>query len=100
MHRMNLRSVPFGENECFKFNLSQKRWSYLANVPLGRLMSTLVAVNNRYVFQIGGFEDYDYSVYCLDTEKEVSEWIDLTFVDPWAESNDDTSANTTVIMNG
>ena len=37
-------------------------------------MSTLVVIENRYIFQIGGFEDYDYEIYCLDTDNIQKGW--------------------------
>jgi len=42
----------------------------MPELPIGKLYSTLIAIENRYIFQIGGFDDYDYEIYCLDTENE------------------------------
>ena len=68
MHPIGMRSVPIGSNDCFKFNLFTAQWvSDMPKVPIGKLYSTLIAVENRYIFQIGGFDDYNYEIYCLDT---------------------------------
>jgi len=77
MHEMGIRSVPFGKNDCFKYNVNQAKWSKLADVPVGRVMGTLVAVENRYVFHVGGFEDYEFVIYCLDTSRETNQWMTL-----------------------
>ena len=46
----------------------EKRWfTDVPDLPIGKLYSTLVTIENRYLFQIGGFDDYDYEIYCLDT---------------------------------
>lgn len=68
MHPMRLRQVPIGSRKCFRFNFVEKRWYQdVPDLPIGKLYSTLISIENRYLFQIGGFDDYDYEIYCLDT---------------------------------
>ena len=68
MHPMGMRSVPMGNTACFKYNLRTAKWSAnMPELPIGKLYPTLIAIENRYIYQIGGFDDYDYEIYCLDT---------------------------------
>lgn len=68
MHPMRLRQVPLGSKQCFRFNFEEKKWyTDVPDLPLGKLYSTLISIENRYLYQIGGFDDYDYEIYCLDT---------------------------------
>ena len=70
MHEIGMRSVPLGKDDSFKYHVGQNKWTQLKDVPIGRILPTLVALENRFVFQIGGFEDHEFTVYCLDTENE------------------------------
>ena len=49
------------------------------DVPIGKLYPTLVTVENRYIFQIGGFDDYDYEIYRLDTfdSSGQASWVEI-----------------------
>ena len=68
MHPMRLRQVPLGLKTCFRFNFIEKKWSTdVPDLPIGKLYSTLISIENRFLYQIGGFDDYDYEIYCLDT---------------------------------
>jgi len=77
MHEMGMRSIPLGKHDCFKYDMVENKWTRLPEVPIGRLFPTLIAVENRYIFQIGGFEDFDYEIYALDTENEQQGWIEI-----------------------
>ena len=60
MHPMGMRSVPMGNNACFKYNLRTASWSAdMPELPIGKLYPTLIAIENRFIYQIGGFDDYD-----------------------------------------
>ena len=50
-------------------------------LPIGKLWSTLVSVENRFIFQIGGFDDFDYDIYQLDTQDPTAEWIEIKLRD-------------------
>ena len=69
MHEMGLRSVPLGETSCFSFNLFTNQWTDLPDVPVGKMNPTLIQVNSRFVFQIGGFDDFNFDIYRLDMRK-------------------------------
>ena len=80
MHPMGMRSVPMGLSTCFKYNLRTAKWSTdIPELPIGKLYPTLVSIENRYVYQIGGFDDYDYEIYCLDTfdNSREAKWIEI-----------------------
>ena len=49
----------------------------MPELPIGKMYPTLVAVQNRFVFQIGGFDDYDFDIYCLDTQELEKGWIEI-----------------------
>ena len=63
---MGMRSVPIGEPECYSYNIFSSQWTQLPDMPIGKIHPSLVVINNRFVFQIGGFEDYDFEIYRLD----------------------------------
>ena len=67
MHPMGMRSVAMGSTSCFQYCLRTAQWTEGPDVPIGKLYPTLVTVENRFIFQIGGFDDYDYEIYRLDT---------------------------------
>ena len=74
MWEMGMRNVPLGSSKCFKFNLNSGVWtSNMPTLPIGKLYSTLIAIENRYIFQIGGYDDYNYEIYCLDTWRQDQE---------------------------
>ena len=50
----------------------------LPDVPIGKIHPALVVINNRFVFQIGGFDDFDYDIYRLDMAKPDLPWQTLT----------------------
>lgn len=47
-------------------------------MPIGKIHPSLVVVNNRFVFQIGGFEDYEFEIYRLDMRNPQKPWKVLT----------------------
>ena len=56
----------------------------MPDVPIGKLYPTLISIENRYIFQIGGFDDYDYEIYCFDTmhkTREEAQWIEIKLKD-------------------
>ena len=71
---MQLRSVPIGEEDCYAFNVYESTWRQLPDVPIGKLYPTLITINSRYVFQIGGFDDYDFDIYRLDLHSPDKLW--------------------------
>ena len=79
MHPMGMRSVPMGSPSCFQYNLRTGKWTYGPDLPIGKLYPTLVAIENRFIYQIGGFDDYDYEIYCLDTLDNSGEakWMEI-----------------------
>ena len=82
MHNMGMRSVPVGDTDCFAFDFLESKWRTLPDVPVGRLHSTLIVINNRFIFQIGGFEDFDFDIYKFDMQHCNRSWkrlsLDLT----------------------
>ena len=77
MHPMGMRCVPIGTTRCFKYNLRTASWTDLPPQPIGKLWSTLISVESRYIFQIGGFDDYDFDIYQLDTQNPDADWIEI-----------------------
>ena len=75
---MGMRCVPMGETDCYSFDIYAKNWERLPDVPIGKLHPTLVTINNRYVFQIGGFDDYNFEIYRLDMRRTAT-----GFYRPW-----------------
>ena len=63
---MGMRMVPIGSRDCYSFNIYKNCWRRLPNLPIGKLHPTLVTVNSRFVFHIGGFDDFDFDIYRLD----------------------------------
>ena len=47
-------------------------------MPIGKIHPSLVVVNSRFVFQIGGFEDYEFEIYRLDMRNPQKPWKVLT----------------------
>ena len=47
-------------------------------MPIGKMHPVLVVINNRFVFQIGGFDDYDYDIYRLDMARPDLPWQTLS----------------------
>ena len=78
MVEMGQRSVPIGDNDCYSFNIYNKTWLRLPDVPIGKLHPTLVVVNSRFVFQIGGFDDFDFDIYRLDMHQPDHPWQTLS----------------------
>ena len=71
---MGLRSVPIGDKDCFSFEIFSKEWNQLPDLPIGKMHPTLVVINNRFVYHLGGFDDYDYDIYRLDMEFPERAW--------------------------
>ena len=71
---MGMRSVPVGEPECYSYNIYENVWTQLPDVPIGKIHASLVVINNRFVFQIGGFDDYDFEIYRLDMRNPEKPW--------------------------
>ena len=82
MLNMGMRSVPIGDRHCYSFNYLCNQWKQLPDVPIGKLHPTLVTINSRFIFQIGGFDDFDFDIYRLDMKNPQSAWktlsLDLT----------------------
>ena len=66
MLNMGLRSVPLGEPECYSFNIYTNTWRQLPDIPIGKIHPTLVVVSNRFIYQIGGLDDFNFDIYKLD----------------------------------
>ena len=43
-------------------------------MPIGKLHPTLIVINSRFIFNIGGFDDYFFDIYRLDMRKEGQGW--------------------------
>ena len=78
MLNMGMRSVPIGDRDCYSFDYFKKSWSRLPDVPIGKLHPTLVVINSRFVFQIGGFDDFDFDIYRIDMGNPQKPWKTLT----------------------
>ena len=82
MLSMGLRMVPLGNQDCYSFHIFKKQWRRLPDLPIGKMHPTLVVVNSRFVFHIGGFDDFDFDIYRLDMHKSDKPWktikLDLT----------------------
>jgi len=78
LHDMGLRSVPSGEPDCFSFNIFENEWRQLPDLPVGKMHPTLVVINNRFIFQIGGFDDFIFDIYRLDMASPEKPWQTLT----------------------
>eukprot|EP00354_Favella_ehrenbergii_P005501 CAMPEP_0170460634 /NCGR_PEP_ID=MMETSP0123-20130129/6900_1 /TAXON_ID=182087 /ORGANISM="Favella ehrenbergii, Strain Fehren 1" /LENGTH=75 /DNA_ID=CAMNT_0010725571 /DNA_START=3005 /DNA_END=3232 /DNA_ORIENTATION=+ len=63
---MGMRSVPMADTDCHAYDIYSQEWEQLPDVPIGKLHSSLIVVNSRFVFQIGGYDDYDFDIYQLD----------------------------------
>ena len=50
-------------------------------MPVGKLYPTVISIENRYIFQIGGFDDFDFDIYCLDTNKPYETWTEIKLKD-------------------
>ena len=74
MTNMGLRMVPLGSQDCYSFDIYDKQWKRLPDLPIGKLHPTLIVVNSRFVFHIGGFDDYDFDIYRLDMCQADKPW--------------------------
>lgn len=74
MLNMGLRSVPIGESDCYSFNIFKNKWTRLPDIPIGKLHPTLVTIQSRFIFQIGGFDDDDADIYRLDMLNPARPW--------------------------
>ena len=73
---MGMRSVPIADRDCYTYDLGTKEYERLPDVPIGKFHPALITINNRFIFQIGGFDDHDYDIYQLDMHKP-NEWVTL-----------------------
>ena len=71
---MGMRSVPIGDTECYGFNINTYTWSQLPDLPIGKLHPTLMVINSRFIFQIGGFDDFNFDIYRLDMKNPNRPW--------------------------
>ena len=74
MLNMGLRMVPIGNPDCYRFDIFKNTWRSLPDLPIGKLHPTLIVVNSRFVFHIGGFDDFDFDIYRLDMSKADQPW--------------------------
>ena len=56
----------------------KKQYKRLPDLPIGKLEPTLVVVNSRFVFHIGGFDDFDFDIYRLDMKHPDKPWKTLS----------------------
>ena len=75
---MGMRSVPMSDTDCHAYDIYTHEWKALPDVPIGKLHPVLVVISNRYVFQIGGFDDYDFDIYRLDMTRPKLPWKTLS----------------------
>ena len=47
-------------------------------LPIGKLHPTLMVINSRFVFQIGGFDDFNFDIYRLDMKNPNRPWRTLS----------------------
>ena len=73
---MGMRNVPLADRDCYAYDMISKEYERLPDVPIGKFHPALVTINNRFVFQIGGFDDHDYDIYRLDMRRP-TEWVTL-----------------------
>ena len=73
-----MRSVPIADADCHAFDIYTKQWQALPDLPIGKMHPVLQVINNRFVFQIGGFDDYDYDIYRLDMARPDLPWQTLS----------------------
>ena len=81
---MGLRSVPIGEQNCYSYDIYTNTWKQLPDVPIGKMHPTLININSRYVFQIGGFDDFNFEIYRLDMSQPDKPWktLELKLIQP------------------
>ena len=78
MHNMGMRQVPIGERDCHAFDFMTMTWRQLPDLPQGRLHPTLIPINTRFLFQIGGFEDINFDVFRFDMQNSHKPWKTIT----------------------
>ena len=74
---MGMRSVPMADPDCYMYDICDKEYERLPDVPIGKFHPALVTINNRFVFQIGGFDDHDFDIYKLDMRRPDA-WVTLS----------------------
>ena len=47
-------------------------------LPIGKLHPTPMVINSRFVFQIGGFDDFNFDIYRLDMKNPNRPWRTLS----------------------
>ena len=57
--------IPNGIKECLIYNTITEKWHKLPPLPTGRIQPTVVTVNERFIFIIGGIS-YVNDIYCYD----------------------------------
>lgn len=70
--------VPYGDLGCFMYDIYDKNWEKLPDLPVGRLHATLIVINNRYLFKIGGFQSRNFEIFRFDMRKPNKPWVTLT----------------------
>ena len=73
-NNMGMRMVPMADSSCFSFNINTYKWRSLPDLPIGKLNPTVIVINSRFIFQIGGFDDYDFDIYRLDMRHSDKPW--------------------------
>ena len=75
---MNMRSVPIADVDCQMYDFYENYWEALPDLPIGKMHPAVIVINTRFVFQIGGFDDYDFDIYRLDLRKPHAPWVTLS----------------------
>lgn len=47
---MGMRSVPMADPDCYMYDICDKEYERLPDVPIGKFHPALVTINNRFVF--------------------------------------------------
>lgn len=47
-------------NKNYKYNIKDKKWSEIADSNVALRKPTLCLFNDRYIFKIGGLNEFDY----------------------------------------
>lgn len=65
INNINGTDIPSGIKECSIFNTFTERWHKLPPLPCDRIQPTVVTVNERFIFVIGGLT-FVNDIYCYD----------------------------------
>ena len=75
MIEMGMNSQPPCQQMCYGFNLKTSRWEDLPQLRnAGGMHATLISVENRYVYQIGGSNPSCFNVVRLDFQNLSRGW--------------------------